>query len=186
VAYKRRIYLINPDFQIKFSLYVCGLVLLSSIAYPFTIYDILSEVITNLGRDNPALTSSIETRKNTIIMILSLWQLGFTALVFVICIFFSHKVAGPLFKLRKFLNMLKEGQTVPRLSFRKGDYFQDIAEDFNSAFEKVQNEHKNDFAYLSEVNTYLNNLTLVVPEDKRIVLREIRKKLDEIQERFSE
>jgi hypothetical protein len=82
--------------------------------------------------------------------------------------------------------MLKEGQTVPRLSFRKGDYFQDIAEDFNSAFEKVQNEHKNDFAYLSEVNTYLNNLTLVVPEDKRIVLREIRKKLDEIQERFSE
>jgi signal transduction histidine kinase len=143
-------------------------------------------VITSVAKDNPALSGTLDDRKSSILVVLTLWQLGFTALIFVICIFFSHKVAGPLYKLKKFLIQVKEGQNISRLSFRKGDYFQDIADEFNSAIEKLQNEHKNDFVYLSEVNTYLNNLSLVVPEDKKVVLREIRKKLDEIQERFAE
>ena len=47
-----------------------------------------------------------------------------------------------------------------------------------------EEEHKKDLVYISEVTTYINNLSLVVPEDKRVVLNEIIVKLNEIQNRF--
>lgn len=82
--------------------------------------------------------------------------------------------------------MYRDGQHVPRLTFRNGDYFQDLADDFNDTILSVQERHKNDVVYLAEISSYLNNLSLVVPEDKKAVISEINKKLSEIQERFTE
>jgi hypothetical protein len=62
----------------------------------------------------------------------------------------------------------------------------ELADEYNDAMETVHDTHNADFAYISEVNSYINNLALVVPEDKRPVLEEIVQKLTEIQERFKE
>ena len=56
---------------------------------------------------------------------------------------------------------------------------------FNKTFENIQENYRKDFVYLSEVSAYINNLSLVVPDDKKIVLSEISKKLEEIQSRFN-
>ena len=112
--------------------------------------------------------------------------MAFIGIVFLISIFQSHKIAGPMYKLRKFLKMVADGKPTGRLFFRKGDNFPEVAEDFNAAFGKLQETYNNDFAYLSEVSSYINNLALVVPEDKKPVLKEISQKLTEIQSRFKE
>lgn len=173
-SYKRRIYLINPRFQLKFSLYVCFMMFISSLLYPVIIYDMTIKYIPEAQSDT----------KIALILVLALWHLGITSLVFITCIFFSHKIAGPIYKTRKYLEMVKNGGFPGKLFFRKGDYFPELADDFNSTMESVQDIYKRDFVYISEVNTYLNNLSLVIPDDKRIVLDEIRKKLVEIQGRF--
>jgi hypothetical protein len=185
VVSKRKNYLINPRFQIKFSLYVCILLFISSLIYPFTIYDIMTEIINHFGSREPNFSSTLVEKRRTLLLILSVWQFGYTALVFIICIFFSHKIAGPIYKMQTFLSQLKDSNGLGKLQFRKGDYFQDLAEDFNEAMANVQETYKKDFVYLSEVNAYLNNLSLVVPEDKKVILSEINKKLSEIQDRFN-
>ena len=185
-GYKRSTYIINPRFQIKFSLYVCGLVFVSSIIYPLTIFDLLTSFIGFIGAKSPEMAKALEGKRSSLIVILTLWQIGFTALVFISCIFFSHKIAGPLFKLQKFLQAKRDGLDHGKLFFRKGDYFQEVADDFNDAFEEIEEEHQQDLAYLEEVSSYINNLSMVVPEDKKAVLAEITSKLNQIQNRFNQ
>jgi ABC-type multidrug transport system fused ATPase/permease subunit len=180
MAYHRKIYLIDPKFQLKFSLLVCVILSLATLPYPLVIFDFMTHMI----KSNPALATNLEEKKQTLFMFLALWQIGLTILVFVICIFFSHKIAGPMYKLRQFLGRIREGQPFTKLFFRGGDYFTEVADDLNETFEKISDDYKNDFVYLSEVNAYINNLSMVVPSDKKAVLTKITERLDEIQTRF--
>lgn len=136
------------------------------------------------AKNIPELSSSIADKRKNLIIILALWQLGFTTLVFIIGIFFTHKIAGPIYKMKKHLRMIRDGQTSDDLYFRKGDHFQELAEEFNETINKIREDYKQDFVYLSEVNAYINNLSLVVPDDKKPVLSEINQKLIEIQKKF--
>lgn len=132
------------------------------------------------------LKQSLEAKRKSLISVLALWQIGFTALVFIMCIFLTHKVAGPLFKLKKFFTAIAEGGDNGRLFFRSGDYFTELADSYNDAISQLKEDYKNDFVYLSEVSAYINNLSLVVPDDKKAVLNEINKRLTEIQGKFNE
>lgn len=183
-TYKRSIYLINPNFQLKLSGFICLLVFVSSIIYPFTIYDMLSNFISQIAGSNPEMSASLAESRKSLIIMLSIWQLGFTLLVFILCIFLSHKIAGPMYKLQKFLHDVQDNGFNGRLFFRKGDYFQEVAEDINDTFEELEEKYQNDMVYLGEVSSYLNNLSMVVPDDKKVVLNEITQRLGEIQERY--
>lgn len=45
---------------------------------------------------------------------------------------FTHRFAGPILRLRRMMQNLVLGEEVPKLKFRKNDYWQDLADDFNS------------------------------------------------------
>ncbi len=186
VAHKRRIYLINPNFQLKLSFYVCFITFLSSIIYPLTIYELISNISNNLIQVSPTTVKALADKKVDLIKFLAVWQVGFTFIIFCACILVSHKVAGPIYKTRKFLKSIKSNNDMGALYFRDGDYFPELAEDYNDAIGHIQENYKKDFVYLSEVNAYINNLSHIVPDDKKIVLTEITKKLNEIQNRFNQ
>lgn len=185
MGYKRTIFLINPPFQIRFSLYVAILVFISSLVYPWVLWDVLTSFIGFIAEKSPEIATQVKKQREVLLSLLIIWQLGFTFIVFIACIFFSHKIAGPIFKLQKFLAGIRDGNPHGELYFRKGDYFQEVADDFNDTFDGIQENQKKDFVYLSEVSAYINNLSLVVPDDKKVVLNEINKRLNEIQERFN-
>lgn len=163
---------------------MCLIIFISSVIYPLTINDLFHSFAEHIGNQAPEITQQLEQQKTALIVILVLWQIGFIALAFISCIFMTHKVAGPMYKVQQYLATIRDGDFSGKLKFRNGDYFHEIAEDINETFETVQENYKNDFVYLSEVNAYLNNLSLVVPDDKKVVLKEITHKLSEIQSRF--
>ncbi len=139
----RKIYLIDPKFQLRFSLYVCIVVSLSALVYPMAIYDMMENFITFVSINFPQLTEKYEEQRRNLIIFLSLWQLGFTALVFVIAIFFSHKIAGPIYKMKKYLKVIRDGETVDTIKLRKRDYFKDLAKEINQTlkfFGKIKDE----------------------------------------------
>jgi len=182
--YKRSIILINPRFQIKFSILVCLFLFISSVFYPLTIYDLVTKLVEQANATSPDMAAKMATYKNNLVFVLALFQLGFTAVTFIACLLFSHKIAGPIYKAQKYLAAIRDGEGNGKLYFRQGDYFQELADDFNDTFEVIQEDYKKDMVYLSEVSSYINNLTMVVPEDKKVVLDEITSKLNEIQDRY--
>ena len=184
--YKRRIYLVNPKFQLKFTFYICFFVFIASAIYPYMIYGIMESFIEFAQSHSPDAIENITEQRNSLIFVLVLCQLGFIGLTFVVSIFLTHRVAGPLFKLNKFFAAIRDGGDNGKLYFRKGDYFQDVADGYNEAVAKLREDYKNDFVYLSEVNSYINNLSMVVPDDKKAVIQEISKRLEQMQEKFNQ
>lgn len=44
---------------------------------------------------------------------------------------FTHRFAGPVVRLRRMMRELADGEQVPTLKFREGDYWLDLADEFN-------------------------------------------------------
>ncbi len=179
-VYKRSIFLINPKFQIRFSLVICSLIYLSSLIYPFTII----ELFNTFTRMNPQAVEALKAAKSELIIFLVLYQVLFVAIVFILCIFMTHKIAGPIYKLSNYLRNIAAGSAPTIITFRDGDHFQDLAMDVNAVFDVMAEQREEDYAYLTEVVSYLNNLSLAVPEDKRPLLEEIKARLKDIQGRM--
>lgn len=179
-VYKRSIFIINPAFQYKFAFVICSLVLLVSLVYPITIYDLYEKVMIL----QPGNEDRLEESRTNLLQLLFILEFAFVGIVFVLSIFMSHKIAGPLYKLQNYLRDIREGGEVKTLFFRNGDNFHEIADEVTQTMEYFANQREEDFAYLEDVSSYIANLSLVVPEDKKPVLNEIQSKLSEIQSRY--
>lgn len=105
-------------------------------------------------------------------------------MVFILFIFFTHKIAGPMYKLKTHLENIRNGGAITPLTFRDGDHFQDVAEEISLFLETVSNNQENDFQYLDEVSIYLDNLSSILPDDKKPVINEISRKLELIKSRY--
>ena len=178
--YKRSVFLINPSFQLRFSLIVCSIILISTLIYPVIIYDFFQLVSVSL----PELPENILGAKNNLIMYLVFIQLVITLLTFIVFIFITHKIAGPLYKLKNHLAQIREGHPITPLTFRNGDHFHDVAEEVSLFLETIEANQEHDFQYIDEVSLYINNLATVVPDDKKPVLNEISRRLLSIRSRY--
>lgn len=53
-------------------------------------------------------------------------------------LYFSHKLAGPIYRFKIELQRIAEGQEARPIRLRKGDDFQDVADALNSALGRIQ------------------------------------------------
>lgn len=178
--YKRSVFLINPAFQLKFSLIVCSIILISTLIYPIIILDFFQMVASH----NPSLASNVLSAKEDLIFYLVFIQVVITLLVLIIFIFLTHKIAGPLFKLKNHLARIRNGEAITPLTFRNGDYFPEVAEEVSLFLETIQLNQENDFHYVEEISHYIENLATAVPDDKKPILNEISRRLFEIKSRY--
>lgn len=178
--YKRSVFLINPSFQLRFSLLVCSVIVISTLIYPIIIYDFFEMVLANTNSVAP----NVVAAQKDLIYYLILIQFVMTFLVFLIFIFLTHKIAGPLYKLKTHLANIREGDPISPLTFRNGDYFHDVAEEVSLFLEMVNYNQESDFKYVEEISQYIENLSPVVPDDKKPLLNEISRRLVDLQNRY--
>lgn len=130
--YKRRIFLINKTFQLRFSFYVCSWIFALSLAYPLIVTSLFDQLIRYAALDpqGPALEQLRAGRKE-VLLLLVLLQASFVGITFLISLFTSHRIAGPLYKLDKFMRETAEGNIHAQIQFRKNDHFQNLAESYS-------------------------------------------------------
>lgn len=51
---------------------------------------------------------------------------------------FSNRVAGPLYRMREHFEKVSRGETLGGVSFREGDYFDDLAEAYNRQMDYIR------------------------------------------------
>jgi len=56
----------------------------------------------------------------------------------ILSLLITHKVAGPLYRIRKIVEEVSEGKEVEKIRIRKGDELQDFVEDFNRVLSLIQ------------------------------------------------
>lgn len=142
--------------------------------------DFFNEMVTL----HPQLKANVESAKNEFILFLFVIQILFIFLVFIVLVFMTHKVAGPLYKLKNHLASIRDGEEITPIVFRNGDHFHDLAEEVNLFLETVVHHQETDFEYIDEVSIYIDNLSSVVPDDKKPLLAEITRRLSDIESRY--
>ncbi len=182
---QRRILLIDPKFQLKFCLFVTLAMMVTILPYPWILYDIFEHVTKIVAPYSNEKAETFRDMQTQMLFVIFSIHLMILSLFVCFSVFVSHKIAGPIYKIRKHLKDIKDKRVFKELNLRRGDYFQDLAEQCNKTFKSLEENYQNDLLYLNEVTTYIENLADSVPEDKKLVLGEINKKLAEIQNRYA-
>src|SRR5262249_9027573 len=66
-------------------------------------------------------------------------------------IMFTHKIAGPIFKMKRLLREVGEGKLVVREKLRKGDELQHFFEAFEKMVEDLRKHQKAEIAKVDEI-----------------------------------
>lgn len=133
--YKRKVLFINPSFQLKF---ISFLILATFIAI-FSFYiaqtyffkQLFEEgLLMNLPKDH-AYFSVLFKQKDLMDKVFLITGFFVFIFLFIFGLILSHRIAGPLEKLKNSLEDYSNGDKIHKLKFRKNDFFKDLADTFN-------------------------------------------------------
>ncbi|MEK6577981.1 MAG: methyl-accepting chemotaxis protein [Bdellovibrionota bacterium] len=132
--------MINRPFQLRFSLYVCSWLFALSLVYPLIIYNLFLFFLRYIITDphSAAGENLIQMRQEVMVLLVTL-QVIFLAVTFLLSMFTSHRIAGPLHKLKNHFRLVKTGALDQDVRFRKRDHFGDVADGFNEMVHGLRN-----------------------------------------------
>jgi methyl-accepting chemotaxis protein len=181
-ANKRKNYFIDKKFQIKFILRFSALVAIGGLLTIGIMYFLATQSTT------VSIVNSRVAARTTAAFILPLLvqtvaivvvAIGLTAIM--LTLFFSHKIAGPLYRFKKVMQMLEKGDFSGGFKIRHLDQLQDLADTFNAMIARITSELvalKSNFSALKEkLNSISEN---EVAEHKRACLNELKKISEEL------
>lgn len=177
---RRKNYFIKKEFQVKFILKFCILVVIAALISAFVIYYFSSQSVSTVF-ENSRLT--IKPGTEFILPGLILSSLISIAIVGVatvfIVLFVSHRIAGPLYKLENSLERMASGDLSFDIHFRNKDEIARLARNFNAAshnLNRLMGEIKTE---ATQIDSAINELKVAIgtlPEEKH--LKEIIEKID--------
>lgn len=137
----RRNYLINPGFQLRFVGFTLAIAAAAIAVFYISNHYFIWKFIEigkslNLPPDHPFFRFIAEQRAmlNSVFIVTSL----VAALAIVIGgLLLSHRIAGPIHRMREHLEDIAANGRVRELNFRQGDYFPEMAESINKALHRL-------------------------------------------------
>ncbi len=135
---KRTRYLVKTGFQLKYVglilLFMFVVAWLVGVTIYYTGWFLMGEKLANVYPQGRlvAIMATINTR-------LAVRLLLITPLVILVSIFLSHKIAGPIYRIEKFLKSIANGDLSAKLRLRKNDELQDLADAINEMTNDLEN-----------------------------------------------
>jgi len=140
---QRRNYYIDKDFQNKFILKFCSLVALGSLLTVILIYWLAWHSTTvGIADGRVAVHSTAEYLLPLLLQTVFVVFVVVSLSTIVMTLFISHKIAGPLYRLKVMLGALGEGDFSSSMRLREDDQLQQVAAAYNEAVEKINGKIK--------------------------------------------
>jgi hypothetical protein len=128
--FRRRRYLLDKPFQFQMLVLTLGYIIFFALAISVTLF--LPPVMVLLSRD-PDSVRAAESTIQLVYLHQRLWPVLFMSLFAfgLHSIYTTHKMAGPLYRIRRTLETIKTGKIPKPIHLRKGDFFQGEADLLN-------------------------------------------------------
>ena len=142
----RKQYLIDRKFQLTWAGRIFLIMFIVSLLVGWTIYYAVWDATTNQLKvlvaqgvlSQAEVLSVSETIKSSVALALLLRSLGLLFIISVLTIFLTHRIAGPIFKIKKTIRLISGGQESERIFLRKGDEYRDLAQELNALIDHLQ------------------------------------------------
>lgn len=175
---RRRNYFIEKKFQAKYALLTVFMLLTYTFIFVVIIF---APYILTLHFNYP-LAEKIEAARVLLALHMIVWPwIGGAILFFgIISVFVSHRIAGPLFRLKKSLNRITQGDLDVVIKLRRWDDLKDLAEHVNILVAELRKfiiTLRNDHALLTD---YINELEreieakVITEESGREIIRKVQ------------
>lgn len=174
----RRQYLINPGFQLRFAFLITLAMFTFNMAFPIfilTVFDLATSH--KLIVKNQLAIESLQAAKGEVILLLVILEAFFVMMTFVMAIYHSHKIAGPLYKLRISMSALKQGVLDRHIAFRAKDNFPELADEFNEMSDAVFARRRKDLECVNAVLPKVEQLHTMLNGKEKETAAEILKAL---------
>ncbi len=155
--YKRKFLIIDPAFQIRTTLILCASTAIFFILLDYVIIAATKSHLDQLNL-NPAIYEEF-FRKLIIYQIAILFT--FLIFQFFALLMFTHKIAGPIVKVKKILSNIISGVPNESTRFREGDFFYEAADKLTD-LDKMLNEHDKE---LEKVTAHLDQVFSKLPQE---------------------
>ncbi len=156
---QRRNYYIDKNFQTKFILEFCTLVAFGSLLI-VTLIDWWARHSTTVGIANGrvAVYTTVKYFLPLMLQAIFVELVIVSSAAIVMTLLFTHKIAGPLYRLKVMLGQLGEGDFSSSMRLREDDQLQQVAVAYNEAVEKINGKLKKakNASSLDEVKNTLN------------------------------
>jgi len=190
---RRRRYVVEGNFQtrfmLRFMLVIIGSTLLSTITilglfyFKYQVHGIhLKELMIVIGNNKKATPVSFFEMVLAPLIISNLFIL---CIVIPISLFYSHRIAGPIYRFQKSLDMLISGETNFMIVLRKKDEFKYLADKMNALIDylrrninEVKMSHKVIRERISRIHSIISTEPIDVPQ--------IRKEINELERFFKD
>ena len=173
---RRKKYLINKKFQVKLILYFVLLVILGNIISGLLLYYLTSsELESSFFKAHVSIGNAWETMKPLIVTTQFYVLLVMTIATVFLVLYSSHRIAGPLYRLQKAANEVKNGNLEQTLTIRKKDELQQLIISFQQMVDNFRNkflELQNNLSEIRKFEPSLENaiITSSIPENEKNVL----------------
>ncbi|RYZ99055.1 MAG: HAMP domain-containing protein, partial [Proteobacteria bacterium] len=99
---------------------------------------------------------------------------------FALALFHSHRIAGPLYKLRISMVAMQQGILDKHIHFRQHDNFQELADGFNAMTDAVFIRRRRDFERVNSVLPKLERLQTALTGEEQAAVTEVVNSLREL------
>jgi methyl-accepting chemotaxis protein len=140
--YKSRIFIVDPEFQyglIRKIAIIGVLIILMSLSFMATVQQLYGDVQIAVAQPNPfAVSENISTLPEQISIFKLLWPVLLICLIVTLAIIFifgliiSHRMAGPIFRMRFVIEQMAHGDLGNKIRLRKKDDFKSLAATINN------------------------------------------------------
>lgn len=189
---KRRIYFIDKKFQTKYALLTALLLL----TYTFLFIVIIFAPYMLTLYFNYPMAEKEEAARAILVLHGTIWPWVAGVIIFfgVFSIFVTHKIAGPLYRLKKSLDEIAAGNLNVKIKLRKKDELKDLAEHINVLVEELRTfitTLKNNYDILSDYIAELENQisTKAISQESGMKLlakvQESKKNIEAVLEKFN-
>ncbi len=127
----------------------------------------------NLIVNNPVALNALNNARQEFIVLMIILEVCFIMMTFVLALFHSHKIAGPLYKLRVSMQALKQGVLDRHISFRSKDNFPELADEFNEMSDAVFSRRRKELETINTLLPKIENLQTKLDGDQREIASEV-------------
>jgi len=139
---KRRTYIVDPEFQyrlIRKISVIAILIIVMSLSFLVIVHQLYGDIEIKIAQPDPfEISGIVTTLPEQASLLRLLWPVMLIcvfvtlSLTFVFGVIISHRMAGPVYRIRKTLGEMAQGNLSGQIQLRKKDEFKSLCQDINN------------------------------------------------------
>ncbi|MCP4671682.1 MAG: HAMP domain-containing protein [Desulfobacula sp.] len=168
-TYQRKNYFIKKEFQFKFILKFC-LIMLAGIILStcFVLYFSQNTLTSSFNNSQLVIETTSQAILPTIVITNLITLAIITLAAIIITLFISHRIAGPMFRFEKDIRQITKGDLTVRINLRQKDQFSEMAKAFNEMSSSLHNKVTQINEQIDKIMTMTGETKVIEEYDKQI------------------